>query len=246
MNYVEFNERVASSEGEEVTCRICLENDEIQNLIFPCRCSGNSRYVHRQCLNEWRTINRNNRNYTNCDICDYAFQISNNNPSHNCFYRILNYISSDPFLYLMIISLTAYVFSWITYIIDTDYSIINAFFGDTTNMDVSTIKNYYFIFILTFIMCLEIVVILFCFLFIKNKALYCTTFKENFPTYIYSGIMCGLIYMLFGLFYLFVSLEIFSLFICKNHIDSIKRIYDEDSLSTIQNYNPENDIINTP
>ena len=56
--------------------------------------------------------------------------------------------------------------------------------------------------------------------------------------------MCGLIYMLFGLFYLFVSLEIFSLFICKNHIDSIKRIYDEDSLSTIQNYNPENDIIN--
>ncbi len=79
MNYVQFNQSISSSEDEQLICRICLENDEIDNLIYPCRCAGNSKYVHRKCLNEWRTINRDNDNYKQCDICKFEYIIINNN-----------------------------------------------------------------------------------------------------------------------------------------------------------------------
>ena len=37
-------------------CRICFENYETvdNELIYPCYCSGTSKYVHRECLEKWR------------------------------------------------------------------------------------------------------------------------------------------------------------------------------------------------
>ena len=35
-------------------CRFCLENDEEQNLIQPCACSGTSAFVHLSCLQKWQ------------------------------------------------------------------------------------------------------------------------------------------------------------------------------------------------
>jgi len=37
-------------------CRICLQSDaqdENNMLISPCKCSGSSKYVHKNCLEEW-------------------------------------------------------------------------------------------------------------------------------------------------------------------------------------------------
>ena len=37
-------------------CRICLgeeEEDEDNELIYPCKCSGTCRYIHVHCLREW-------------------------------------------------------------------------------------------------------------------------------------------------------------------------------------------------
>ena len=31
-------------------CRICLEEDEIENLISPCLCRGTSKYIHEKCF----------------------------------------------------------------------------------------------------------------------------------------------------------------------------------------------------
>lgn len=241
MNYVEFNNGITRSENEEYVCRICLESDDLENLIYPCRCSGNSKYVHRRCLNEWRIINTNNRNYTNCDICDYQFRVSNTNRSHSICYRIFNYLSLDPLAYLLITSITAYILSMISYIVDSEHLVISAVFGNISNMDNQTIRNYYFILILIMIIVIEILVIFMYFLFIKNKAIYCTIYRERLPAYMYSMLLCGFIYILFGLFYFVISLEILSLLICKNHIDSIKKLYEEDNISTILNYNGEND-----
>ena len=44
-------------EEEEKTCRICFEEDDPEHttMIAPCRCKGSSRWVHRECLDEWRT-----------------------------------------------------------------------------------------------------------------------------------------------------------------------------------------------
>ncbi|GJM90127.1 hypothetical protein PR202_ga06377 [Eleusine coracana subsp. coracana] len=35
-------------------CRICLDN-EGDDLIAPCRCKGTQKYVHRSCLDNWRS-----------------------------------------------------------------------------------------------------------------------------------------------------------------------------------------------
>jgi hypothetical protein len=34
-------------------CRICLEEDEKQNLVSPCSCKGSSKYAHGECLMQW-------------------------------------------------------------------------------------------------------------------------------------------------------------------------------------------------
>ena len=38
-------------------CKFCFEEDKRKNLISPCLCSGNIKYVHSECLEKWRNIN---------------------------------------------------------------------------------------------------------------------------------------------------------------------------------------------
>ena len=40
----------------EPECRICFDQFDDDELISPCRCKGTSKWVHRGCLNKWRTI----------------------------------------------------------------------------------------------------------------------------------------------------------------------------------------------
>ena len=57
-------------------CRICLENDTLNNLISPCGCSGNSKYVHRMCINRWRDANASNEKYNRCEVCKEKYYIT--------------------------------------------------------------------------------------------------------------------------------------------------------------------------
>ncbi|PKU63136.1 hypothetical protein MA16_Dca027153 [Dendrobium catenatum] len=41
--------------GEQLQCRICLETDG-RDFIAPCKCKGTSKYVHRECLDHWRSV----------------------------------------------------------------------------------------------------------------------------------------------------------------------------------------------
>ena len=55
-------------------CRICFEEDEEINLISPCLCSGHIKYVHCECLDNWRNIpSSNNKNFYSCEICNEKF-----------------------------------------------------------------------------------------------------------------------------------------------------------------------------
>lgn len=40
-------------------CRICLEEDTECNLIHPCNCRGTAKYVHRECIDQWREMSIN-------------------------------------------------------------------------------------------------------------------------------------------------------------------------------------------
>ena len=41
--------------SEPLSCRICLEDGVRADFIAPCACRGTSKWVHRQCLDQWRT-----------------------------------------------------------------------------------------------------------------------------------------------------------------------------------------------
>ena len=44
-------------------------------LISPCRCKGTMRYVHLQCLNEWRSVAPTARSVFRCDQCGYEYRV---------------------------------------------------------------------------------------------------------------------------------------------------------------------------
>eukprot|EP01036_Dinobryon_divergens_P043983 gene43983-58642_t len=57
-----------------IECRICLEPSERKNVIAPCACSGTSRYVHRECLDRWRST-REDRAFRRCTECLQAYEL---------------------------------------------------------------------------------------------------------------------------------------------------------------------------
>ncbi|KAF6148275.1 hypothetical protein GIB67_012050 [Kingdonia uniflora] len=51
-------------------CRICQEEDEVENLENPCGCSGSLKYAHRDCVQKWC----NEKRGTICEICNQPYQ----------------------------------------------------------------------------------------------------------------------------------------------------------------------------
>ena len=59
----------------DARCRLCDSSDDTDLLIKPCRCDGHSKYVHRDCLNQQRSFNENNRGFMHCRDCEYRYWI---------------------------------------------------------------------------------------------------------------------------------------------------------------------------
>ncbi|KAK6133727.1 hypothetical protein DH2020_032438 [Rehmannia glutinosa] len=51
-------------------CRICQEEDSINNLESPCACSGSLKYAHRKCVQHWC----NEKGDITCEICHQQYQ----------------------------------------------------------------------------------------------------------------------------------------------------------------------------
>lgn len=56
-------------------CRICLDTDNPNDIISPCFCSGGSAFIHRSCLNHWRSQNARGIGFQYCDICHFKYVI---------------------------------------------------------------------------------------------------------------------------------------------------------------------------
>lgn len=75
------------------TCRICLEEDEIDNLFSPCKCTGTSKYVHPKCLETWRHCNmENSEAMERCMECQYVYNIQLINSYYTKYYEFLEFI----------------------------------------------------------------------------------------------------------------------------------------------------------
>lgn len=95
--------------SEEIKeCRICFEGEQLNNKLFsPCVCSGTSKYVHYNCLQEWRNVNRSGVAYNKCMECNTQYRIKKNfphekenifkikkSPTVYCYFSLLSYIFS--------------------------------------------------------------------------------------------------------------------------------------------------------
>ena len=61
---------------EEKQCRICFEEETENNLLIsPCLCNGTSKYVHRNCLERWREMNRGAVGFFKCMECHFRYNI---------------------------------------------------------------------------------------------------------------------------------------------------------------------------
>jgi hypothetical protein len=57
-------------------CRICLEeSNSDEAYISPCRCNGSAKYVHRQCLDNWRSQRPDEDNFIRCNECRFNYVI---------------------------------------------------------------------------------------------------------------------------------------------------------------------------
>jgi hypothetical protein len=70
-----MNNQVTVRNNDSKTCRICFDNDNPTDFISPCLCTGGSAYVHRKCLDNWRSVNENGRAFTYCDVCQFEYAI---------------------------------------------------------------------------------------------------------------------------------------------------------------------------
>ncbi|KDP31254.1 hypothetical protein JCGZ_11630 [Jatropha curcas] len=55
---------------QTMECRICQEEDCINNLEAPCACSGSLKYAHRKCVQRWC----NEKGDITCEICHQPYQ----------------------------------------------------------------------------------------------------------------------------------------------------------------------------
>jgi hypothetical protein len=70
-----MNRPILLTQNNSKSCRICLDTDNQNDLISPCLCTGGSAYVHRKCLDNWRSLNKNGRAFKFCEVCQFEYII---------------------------------------------------------------------------------------------------------------------------------------------------------------------------
>nr|VDD42126.1 unnamed protein product [Brassica oleracea] len=69
--------KAEDSESVSACCRFCLmENDGGgDELISPCMCKGTQKFVHRSCLDHWRSLSDGGFAFSNCTTCNAQFHL---------------------------------------------------------------------------------------------------------------------------------------------------------------------------
>ncbi|EXB37442.1 E3 ubiquitin-protein ligase MARCH8 [Morus notabilis] len=72
--------------ADQPQCRICLDSGE-EDLIAPCQCKGTQKYVHRSCLDNWRST-KEGFAFAHCTECRAAFLLRANCPPDRWWLRL--------------------------------------------------------------------------------------------------------------------------------------------------------------
>jgi hypothetical protein len=125
--------------GDIFKCRICLEDDLLKNLISPCKCNGDIKYIHRDCLNKW--INTDPNRITKCEICSTTYKRRGIRINYsNILTTIRNNFNGSNSLYIIFII----AYSLLIFIIDKDLTIADSI-GTKGNGFLQETRIYYVI-----------------------------------------------------------------------------------------------------
>lgn len=82
----DVNETSSLVNADHQQCRICLDTGG-EDLIAPCHCKGTQKYVHRSCLDNWRST-REGFAFSHCTECRAVFILRANVPPDRWWLRL--------------------------------------------------------------------------------------------------------------------------------------------------------------
>ncbi|EEE68614.1 hypothetical protein OsJ_27153 [Oryza sativa Japonica Group] len=167
---IEDEETDGSSAG---CCRICLETDSElgDELISPCMCKGTQQFVHRSCLDHWRSV-KEGFAFSHCTTCKAQFHLRvetwEDNSWRKMKFRI--FVARDVILVFLAVQLTIAMIGAISNFLDRDGSFRNSFSdGWDRFLSKHPIPFYY---------CIGVVVF-FVLLGFFGLILHCSSFNDN-------------------------------------------------------------------
>ncbi|XP_013600727.1 PREDICTED: uncharacterized protein LOC106308143 [Brassica oleracea var. oleracea] len=138
-------------------CRICLESDSDllgDELISPCMCKGTQQFVHRSCLDHWRSV-KEGFAFSHCTTCKAQFHLrvepfeDNNTWRRKAKFRL--FVARDVLLVFVAVQTVIAVMAGFAYVMDKDGEFRNSFNDDWDRiLSKHPIPFYYCIGVVTF------------------------------------------------------------------------------------------------
>lgn len=122
-----------SEAGMLPCCRICLESDaEIgDELISPCMCKGTQQFVHRSCLDHWRSV-KEGFAFSHCTTCKAQYHLRvalfEDNTWRKVKFRL--FVARDVFLVFLALQAVIAAVAGFAYFMDKDGAFRNSFNDD--------------------------------------------------------------------------------------------------------------------
>ena len=236
----------------EHQCRICLENDSLENLIYPCKCSGNSKYIHKKCLNEWRNINHNPENFYRCEVCKYNYVMKESIIKKTFMDKYCILISKYYMGFTILNTIIFYCFSFIIDLIDSEQNLcyeLIYFKNDNNNITQYNDQSYdkscrpiYMFLIAIIINFFYFIYIIIESLVVKNRYLYYKLYYHKWSWFVIDFAFVIAIFITLNPIFSYIALELLFLKGILTHIKIIGDIH-KNSLIEFENYEPLNDDI---
>ncbi|KAJ6774983.1 hypothetical protein OIU79_018212 [Salix purpurea] len=105
--------------GEQFQCRICLETDG-RDFIAPCKCKGTTKYVHRECLDQWRAV-KEGFAFSHCTTCKAPYHLRVHAAADRKW-RTLKFrffVTRDIVFIFLAVQLVIASLAYLVYLIDT-------------------------------------------------------------------------------------------------------------------------------
>ena len=131
-------ERATLVDENSKQCRICLDTDNQSDIISPCLCSGGSAFIHRKCLNHWRSRNARGIGFEYCDICHFKYVIETvlDDPrdERKRYLKYYCFIIRDTMGAMIVLQLVIVLLAWLLKSIDKNGDNITPYFPTTMHV----------------------------------------------------------------------------------------------------------------